>query len=215
MTTPGSIKILIADDHPIVRQGLRLLLSTRPEFELVGEARNGREAVQLAAQSVPNVVILDLVMPEMDGMQAITAIKQIAPGVNILVLTSFTDDEKVLSAMQAGVAGCMIKDSSPDELLEAIRTVAHGGHALHPRVAQRLVQSLRQPEQPNHPLADLTPREVEVLSYVGRGMTNQQIADELRISVRTVHAHIRSLLDKLDLANRTHLALFARDNHLV
>lgn len=215
MTTPGSIKILIADDHPIVRQGLRLLLSTRPEFELVGEARNGCEAVQLAAQSLPHVLILDLVMPEMDGMQAITAIKEIAPETNILVLTSFTDDEKVLSAVQAGVAGCMIKDSSPDELLEAIRTVARGGHALHPLVTQHLAQSLRQPLQPDHPLADLTPREVEVLRYVGQGMTNQQIADELRISVRTVHAHIRSLLDKLDLANRTRLALFARDNHLV
>ena len=212
MTTPGSIKILIADDHPIVRQGLRLLLSTSPEFELVGEARNGHEAVQLTAQRVPNVIVLDLVMP---GMQAIMALQQVAPETNILVLTSFTDDEKVLRAMQAGVAGCMIKDSSPDELLEAIRTVARGGHALHPLVAQRLAQSLRQPSQPDHPLADLTPREIEVLRYVGQGLTNQQIADELRISVRTVHAHIRSLLDKLDLANRTRLALFARDNHLV
>ena len=215
MATPGLIKILIADDHPIVRQGLRLLLSTRPEFELVGEARNGHEAVQLVAQTLPHVLILDLVMPEMDGMQAITAIKQVAPATNILVLTSFTDDEKVLNAIQAGVAGCMIKDSSPDELLEAIRIVAHGGHALHPLVAQRLAQGLRHPPQPSRPLADLTPREIEVLRYVGQGMTNQQIADELRISVRTVHAHIRSLLDKLDLANRTRLALFARDNRLV
>jgi NarL family two-component system response regulator LiaR len=215
MATPGLIKILIADDHPIVRQGLRLLLSTRPEFELVGEARNGHEAVQLVAQTLPHVLILDLVMPEMDGMQAITAIKRVAPATNILVLTSFTDDEKVLNAIQAGVAGCMIKDSSPDDLLEAIRIVAHGGHALHPLVAQRLAQGLRHPPQPSRPLADLTPREIEVLRYVGQGMTNQQIADELRISVRTVHAHIRSLLDKLDLANRTRLALFARDNRLV
>ena len=214
MPTLDSIKIFIADDHPIVRQGLRLLLSTRPEFELVGEARNGREAVQLVAQSSPDVLILDLVMPEMDGTQAITAIQQVAPETSILVLTSFTDDEKVLSAIQAGVAGCMIKDSSPDELLEAIRTVARGGRALHPLVIQRLAQSPHQSSQSNQPLADLTPREIEVLGYVGRGMTNQQIADELRISVRTVHAHIRSLLDKLDLANRTRLALFARDNRL-
>jgi NarL family two-component system response regulator LiaR len=207
------IRVVVADDHPIVRQGLRLLISTEPEFELVGEAKNGAEAVQLVAAARPDVVILDLMMPEMDGLAAIGRIQELCPLARVLILTSFTDDEKVLAALQAGAAGCMIKDSAPEELIEALKAVARGESALHPLVAQRLVQNLRRPAA-GAGLASLTEREVEVLRSVGQGLSNQQIADELQISIRTVHAHIRNILDKLGLESRIKLALFARDQGL-
>jgi two-component system, NarL family, response regulator LiaR len=209
------IRIIVADDHPIVRQGLRLLLSLESEFELVGEARNGAEAVQLVGGERPDVVVLDLMMPGVDGLTAIPEMRRAYPEVRILILTSFTDDEKVVAALQAGAAGCMIKDSSPEELLAAIRAVARGESALHPLVAQRLVQSIRHPAPRRESLDDLTAREVEVLRCVGQGMANQQIADELQVSIRTVHSHIRNVLDKLDLENRIQLALYARDNGLM
>ncbi|PDW00425.1 response regulator [Candidatus Chloroploca asiatica] len=209
------LKVLVADDHPIVRQGLRLLLSATREFELVGEAASGAEAITLAASLAPDVVILDLIMPGMDGVTAIHGLLQAVPHVRVLILTSFTDDEKLLAALQAGATGCIIKDSNPDQLLEAIRAVAHGESALHPLLARRLLQHLQHPAlPPSGPLAALTGRERAVLRCVGQGLTNQQIADELHISIRTVHAHIRSLLDKLHLEHRTQLALFAHDQHI-
>jgi DNA-binding NarL/FixJ family response regulator len=209
------IRIIVADDHPIVRQGLRLLLSLERDFVLVGEARNGSEAVQLVISEMPDVVVLDLMMPGVDGLAAIPAMRQAHPELRILILTSFTDDEKVVAALQAGATGCMIKDSSPEELLAAIKAVARGESALHPLVAQRLVQSIRRPTPQRESLDDLTAREVEVLRCVGQGMANQQIADELQVSIRTVHSHIRNVLDKLDLENRIQLALYARDNGLM
>lgn len=214
MTTPP-IKVVVADDHPIVRQGLRLLLSVEREFELVGEAKNGAEAVEVVGEAQPDVVILDLMMPGTTGLAAIPQIRQACPASRILILTSFTDDDQVVAALQAGAAGCMIKDSSPEELLAAIRAVARGESALHPLVAQRLVQSIRRPPSPRDTLAELTARELEVLACVGQGMSNQQIADELQVSIRTIHSHIRNLLDKLDLENRIQLALHARDSGLL
>jgi DNA-binding NarL/FixJ family response regulator len=213
--TPPPIRIVVADDHPIVRQGLRLLLSVEREFELVGEAKNGVEVVAVVAAARPDVVILDLVMPGVNGLGAIPAIRQACPEARILILTSFTDDEQVVAALQAGAVGCMIKDSSPEELLAAIRAVARGESALHPLVAQRLLQSLRRPPPPRDSLGELTAREVEVLRCVGQGRANQQIADELQVSIRTVHSHIRNLLDKLTLENRIQLALYARDSGLL
>jgi NarL family two-component system response regulator LiaR len=207
------IRVVVADDHPIVRQGLRLLLSTEPEFVLVGEAKNGAEAVRLVEQTRPDVLILDLLMPDVDGLTATQQILELYPPARILILTSFTDDEKVVAALQAGAAGCMIKDSTPEELLEAVRAVARGESALHPLVAQRLVQNLRRPAIGSR-LESLTEREVEVLRYVGLGLSNQQIANKLQISIRTVHAHIRNMLDKLQMESRVKLALFARDQRL-
>ncbi|NTU80098.1 MAG: response regulator transcription factor [Chloroflexales bacterium] len=214
MTLPP-IRIVVADDHPIVRQGLRLLLSVEREFELVGEAKNGAEAVEVVGGAHPDVVILDLMMPGTDGQAAIPKIRQVCPETRILILTSFTDDELVVEALRAGAAGCMIKDSSPEELLEAVRAVARGESALHPLVAQRLVQSIRRPPPRRDTLGDLTARELEVLRCVGHGLANQQIADELQVSIRTVHSHIRNLLDKLDLENRIQLALYVRDSGLL
>ncbi|MBP1465077.1 response regulator transcription factor [Candidatus Chloroploca sp. M-50] len=209
------MKVLVADDHPIVRQGLRLLLSATREFELVGEAASGAEAITLTASLAPDVVILDLIMPGMDGVTAIHGLLQAAPHVRVLILTSFTDDEKLLAALQAGAAGCIIKDSNPDDLLGAIRAVARGESALHPLVARRLLQRLQHPAPPPPaPLDALTGRERDVLRCVGQGLTNQQIADELHISIRTVHTHIRSLLDKLHLEHRTQLALFAHNQRI-
>lgn len=213
--TPTPIKVVVADDHPIVRQGLRLLLSVEREFELVGEAKNGSEAVEVVGGVQPDVVILDLMMPGTTGLVAIPQIRQVCPASRILILTSFTDDDQVVAALQAGAAGCMIKDSSPEELLAAIRAVARGESALHPLVAQRLVQSIRRPPAPRDTLAELTARELEVLACVGQGMANQQIADELQVSIRRIHSRIRNLLDKLDLENRIQLALYARDSGLL
>lgn len=214
MTHPP-IKVVVADDHPIVRQGLRLLLSVEPEFELVGEAKNGAEVVQMVAATCPDVVVLDLMMPGTDGLSAIPNIRTASPEARILILTSFTDDEKVVDALQAGAIGCMIKDSSPEDLLNAIRAVARGDGALHPLVAQRLVQSMRRPPAVPSVVAQLTARELDVVRCVGRGMSNQQIADDLQVSIRTVHSHIRNILDKVDLESRIQLALFARDNGIV
>lgn len=213
MSTPP-IRVVVADDHPIVRQGLRLLLSVERDFALVGEAKNGAEAVQLVAEARPDVVILDLMMPGSDGLAAIPELRLAWPAARILILTSFTDDEKVVMALQAGASGCMIKDSSPEELLAAIRAVARGESALHPLVAQRLLQSLRRPPPQEDRFADLTAREIEVLRCVSQGMSNQQIADQLQVSIRTIHSHIRNLLDKLGLENRIQLAIYARDGRL-
>jgi len=209
-----SIRVVVADDHPIVRQGLRLLLSVAPDFEVVGEAKNGSEAVALVAAARPDVVVLDLVMPGMSGLEAIPAIKCACPASHILILTSFTAHEQVVAALQAGATGCMIKDSSPEELLAAIRTVARGESALHPLVAQSLVQHLARPSARRDTLSDLTAREREVLSLVGQGLANQKIADQLKVSIRTVHTHIRNILDKLGLSSRLQIALYARDHAL-
>ena len=209
-----SIRVVVADDHPIVRQGLRLLLSVAPGFEVVGEATNGSEAVALVAAARPDVVVLDLVMPGMSGLEAIPAIKCACPASHILILTSFTAHEQVVAALQAGATGCMIKDSSPEELLAAIRTVARGESALHPLVAQSLVQHLARPTVRRDTLSDLTAREREVLSLVGQSLANQQIADQLKVSIRTVHTHIRNILDKLGLSSRLQIALYARDHAL-
>lgn len=209
------IRVVVADDHPIVRQGLRLLLSVEPGFELVGEAKNGAEAVALVGKAQPDVVVLDLMMPEMDGLAAIGAIRRVNPASNILILTSFTDSEQVVAALQAGATGCMIKDSSPEDLLAAIRAVARGEGTLHPTVAQRLVKHIARPPVRRNAVSDLTARELEVLRCVGQGRSNQQIADELQVSIRTVHTHIRNILDKLDLENRIQIALFARDHGLL
>jgi DNA-binding NarL/FixJ family response regulator len=209
-----AIRVLVADDHPIVRQGLRLLLSVEPGFELVGEAKNGAEAVALTDSAAPDVVVLDLMMPGMDGPTAIGGIRRARPTCQILILTSFTDSDQVVTALRAGAAGCMIKDSSPEELLAAIRAVARGEGALHPVVAQRLVQHIARPQPRRDGYSELTSRELEVVRCVGRGMANQQIADQLQVSIRTVHTHIRNILDKLDLESRIQIALFARDHSL-
>lgn len=204
-----AIRILIADDHAIVREGLRALLFTEPGMALVGEGRDGVEAVELARSLQPDVILLDMAMPRLDGLGAIGAIKQENPAARILILTSFAEDDKVFPAIKAGALGYLLKDSSPQELLQAIRSVHQGESSLHPTIARKLIRELTQPAA-LPPTADpLTEREVEVLRLVAQGLTNDEIAQELYLSERTVRTHVSHILDKLHLANRTQAALYA------
>jgi len=204
-----NIRILIADDHAIVREGLRTLIMAKPGLELVGEAVDGNEAVLLAQTLQPDLILLDMIMPHKDGLQAIQEIKAEQPEARILVLTSFSDDDKVFAAIKAGAMGYLLKDSSPQQLLQAIQDVYRGQSSLHPTIALKLIRELNQP--PNLPPTDepLTEREVETLRQVAQGLTNQEISEKLYISERTVGKHVSNILEKLHLANRTQAALYA------
>jgi len=204
-----TIHILIADDHAVVREGLRALIDTERGMELVGEAADGVEAVLQARSLQPDVILLDLVMPRKDGIEAIGEIKQENPEARILVLTSFAEDDKVFPAIKAGALGYLLKDSSPQELLQAIREVYRGESSLHPTIARKLVRELSQPSDLPATEEPLTEREVEVLGLVARGLSNQEIADRLVVSERTVRTHVSNILGKLHLANRTQAALYA------
>jgi DNA-binding NarL/FixJ family response regulator len=206
------IRILIADDHPIVRQGLELVISTHADLELVAQAANGEEAVRLAAETRPDVVIIDLQMPVKDGLAAIQDINEADLETQILVLTSFPDDNMVFAAIQAGVAGIMLKDSPPEHLVGAIRAVNRGENTLHPTITRRLMREVTKPVVVEE---SLTAREIEVLKHLARGDSNRVIAQELSVSVRTVTTHVRNILDKLGLANRTQAALYAVDHGYV
>lgn len=205
------IRILITDDQAIVRKGIRALLSTEPNIEVVGEAENGREAVTLFEQLQPDVILMDLQMPEMDGIAAIRQITINKPHARILVLTSFATDDKVFPAIKSGALGYLLKDSSPEELIRSIRQVYRGESSLHPVIARKVLQELMRPPTPEeHPTTEpLTEREVEVLRLIARGMGNQQIADQLVISEATVRTHVSNILSKLHLASRTQAALYA------
>lgn len=209
MLADETISILIADDHAVVRQGLRALIDTEPGMVLVDEAQDGVEAALKARALHPDVILLDMVMPRQDGLETIKQIKTEQPGARILVLTSFAEDEKVFPAIKAGALGYILKDSSPDQLLQAIRDVHRGESSLHPTIARKLILELNQ--EPEQPLTEdpLTEREVEVLQQVAQGLPNQQIAENLVLSERTVRAHVSHILDKLHLANRTQAALYA------
>jgi NarL family two-component system response regulator LiaR len=209
MSAQQNIRVLIADDHAVVREGLRTLITAKPGMELVGEAADGVEAVLKARSLQPDVILMDMVMPTKNGLEAITEIKQENPKARILVLTSFDDDANVFAAIKAGALGYLLKDSSPQQLLQAIRDVNDGQAALHPAIALKMIHELNQPS--DLPLAEepLTDREMETLRLVAQGLTNQEIADRLVISERTVGKYVSQILEKLHLANRTQAALYA------
>lgn len=205
----GPIRVLIADDHAIVRKGIRALLATEKGIEVVGEAEDGGEAFAQACQLRPDVVLMDLVMPVMSGVDTIRQISEQLPDVRILVLTSFTGLDKIFPAIKAGALGYLLKDSSPEELVRAIRQVYQGNASLHPAVARKLLQELSEPS--GRALAEdpLTDREKEVLRLVAQGRHNQEIADLLAISEATVRTHVSHILTKLELSSRTQAALYA------
>jgi two-component system, NarL family, response regulator LiaR len=205
------IRILIADDHTVVRRGLHALIATEPGMEIVGEVDNGLDAVHMASRLEPDVILLDLMMPQMNGLEAISLIRQRNPDARILILTSFADDDKVFPAIKAGALGYLLKDSSPSDLLQAIRDVSKGGAALAPSITLKLIQEAQRPQQDEPVLDDelLTPREIDVLERIAQGLTNQEIADVLCISERTVRNHVGNILKKLNLVNRTQAALYA------
>ncbi len=204
-----TIRVLIADDHPIIRDSLRTLINTEPNLKLVGEAVDGEEAVRKALELKPDVILMDLVMPVKDGLQAIGEIKSALPEVSILVLTSFSDEDKVFPAIRAGALGYLLKDSSPQELLKAIYDVHRGDASLHPSIALQLIREINRPSDLPPVENPLSERELEVLKLVAQGLTNQEIATRLVRSEWTVRTHVRNILGKLHLANRTQAALFA------
>lgn len=208
-TAEGTIRLVIVDDHAVVREGLRTYLELEDRLQIVGEAANGREAVDKVRAYMPDVVLMDLLMPEMDGIAATRAIKEFAPDVKVIVLTSFQDDEHIMPAIEAGATGYLLKDVSAPDLVKAIEG-AYAGHAqLHPEVARKLMEQVRQPRRREDPAEDLTPRERDVLRLIASGMSNKEIARELVMTERTVKGHVSNILGKLNLQDRTQAALYA------
>ncbi len=214
-TTPIPIRILLVDDHAIVRKGLRALLTELDDIEVIGEANDGQEAIKQAAALQPDVILMDIVMPNVDGIEATRQITQRQPESRVLALTSFAGDDQVFPAIKAGALGYLLKDSDPTELIQAIRRVHKGEPSLTPRIARKLLHELGRPLSEKRPSSKtptpepLTEREVEVLRFVAQGMGNQEIAAELSIAEVTVRSHVSHILDKLHLANRVQATLYA------
>jgi len=200
------IRVLVVDDHAVVREGLRTFLELQDGIEVAGEAADGEEAIEAGGRLRPDVVLMDLVMPTLDGLAAMRALRERVPGARVIVLTSFADDDKLLPALRAGAAGYLLKNAEPQELARAVRA-AHAGEALlDPHVAARLVDALAGEKEP---LDQLTPREREVLQLIGRGFSNKRIAQELQLSEKTVKTHVGHVLAKLGVDDRTQAAVFA------
>ena len=202
------VSVLIVDDHPVVREGLRNFLELQPDLEFVGEAADGVEALDKVGQLLPDVVLMDLVMPKMDGITTIRHIRDLSPSTRILVLTSFSEDDKVFPAVKAGAHGYLMKDIRPAELAEAIRSVHCGEPSLHPEIAKKLMNQLAEGEE-EETKDELTLRETEVLRLIAGGHSNKEIANALYISEKTVKTHVSNILQKLHLADRTQAALYA------
>lgn len=210
------ITVLLVDDHEVVRSGVRAFLDSQPDFEVVGEAKSGVEAVELALKHVPDVVLMDLVMAKMDGVEATRQVKNVSPRTKIVVLTSYHQDEYIFPALQAGAISYILKDVKMNELADAIRRASQGEATLHPRVASRVIQELHGANREElNPYTELTDREMEVLKLIAKGLSNSVIAEELVISVNTVKGHVSNILSKLHLADRTQAAVFAWQQGIV
>jgi NarL family two-component system response regulator LiaR len=207
--TQTPIRVFIVDDHAIVRKGLRALLSEIDDIEVVGEAGDGEQAVSLTEAAQPDVILMDIVMPNMDGIEATQQITIRQPEARILALTSFAADDKLFPAIKAGALGYLLKDSDPDDLVQAIRQVHRGEPSLHPSIARKVLHELGRPSSQSQTPEPLTDREVEVLRFVAKGLSNQEIADALTIAEVTVRTHVSNILSKLHLANRVQATLYA------
>lgn len=204
-----SIQVFIADDHLIVREGIKALLNTEADIEVIGDTGDGKSAVDEVARLKPDVVLMDLIMPGMDGIEAIGHIKKNQPDARILVLTSFATDDMVFPSLQAGALGFLLKDSPPEMLVDGIRQVHSGESWLHPKVARKVLQELTKTNEEKTAGSDLTNRELDVLRLLAQGFSNQEIADQLVLSEATVRTHVSHILKKLHLASRTQAALYA------
>ncbi len=208
------IGVLIADDHAIVRQGLRTYLELQPDIQVVGEAQDGREAADKARELLPDIVLMDLVMPVVDGVEATRLVTAVSPSTRVIVLTSFSEDEKVFASIKAGAQGYLMKDVLPQELVRAIRTVHAGEAQLDPEIARKLMQEFTNP-QPAAPKHDLTERELQVLTLIAQGKSNKEISDDLVLSEKTVKTHVSNILQKLHLSDRTQAAVYALRQKIV
>ncbi len=211
LTSHMKIRILVVDDHSVVRQGLRMFLGLDPEFEIVGEASDGQQAITAARQLEPDVVLMDLLMPGVDGIEATGTIRRELPDTEVLALTSVLEDASVVGAVRAGAIGYLLKNAEADELCRAIRAAAAGQVQLSPQAAARLMREVRAPESPE----TLTEREVEVLRLLAGGLSNREIGSTLNIKEKTVKSHVSSILAKLGVPSRTHAALYAARSGLV
>jgi NarL family two-component system response regulator LiaR len=205
----AKIKVLVVEDQTVVREGVVAILSFESDIEVVGEAVDGIEAVEMLRKKHPDVILLDLMMPRQDGLTSIPKIMAIAPDVSILVLTSFADGDRVYQAIKAGALGYMLKDSTRGQLLQAIRDVAEGQPSLHPSIAIKMMQEMNNPTKQPFTMDPLTPRELDTLRLIARGLSNQEIALDMVVHERTIAKYVSSILDKLHVANRTQAALYA------
>ncbi len=203
------IRVLVVEDQAVVREGIVAILSFQPDIEVVGQAGDGLEALRLAQRARPDVILLDLVMPRQDGLTTIPKLKEVMPEAHILVLTSFAEGERVFQAIKAGALGYLLKDATRDQLLQAIRDVAHGQGSLQPSIAMKMIQEINRTSEASWSPEALTRREEETLRLIARGLTNQEIAAKLGVHERTVAKYVSNILDKLHLANRTQAALYA------
>jgi NarL family two-component system response regulator LiaR len=217
MAQAEKIKILIVDDHQVVRHGLRTFLELHDDIVVVGEAGDGATAVEMVQEFEPDIVLMDLVMPDLDGIAATRQVTSLGTHTKVIALTSFTEDDKVFPAIQAGASSYLLKDVSPDDLVEAIRAVHRGEARLHPDIARKLMEQVARQAGPSHeaPVDDLTEREREVIRLVAQGCSNSEIAQALVISDKTVKTHVSNILSKLGLQDRTQLAIYAIKNNLV
>jgi NarL family two-component system response regulator LiaR len=208
------ISVMLVDDHAIVRQGLRTYLELQPDIAVVGEASDGKQAIAMVRELLPDVILMDLVMPNTDGVEATRAVTSLSPSTRVIVLTSFSEDEKVFASIKAGAQGYLMKDVLPQDLVAAIRTVYRGEAQLDPEIARKLMQEFTNP-QPTAPKHDLTERELEVLTLIAHGKSNKDISEVLVLSEKTVKTHVSNILQKLHLSDRTQAAVYALRQKIV